>query len=278
MKERLDVILTKRGDFASREKARAAIMAGIVYVDGQRCDKPGTGVAEGAEIEVRGNDCPYVSRGGYKLEKALSVFAIDAAGKVCIDIGASTGGFTDCLLQHGAARVYSVDVGYGQLDWKLRNDPRVVCMEKVNFRYMKPEDIPEKLDLACADVSFISLKHMFPAVRPLLKDGAELACLVKPQFEAGREQVGKNGIVRDPAVHREVIARVDGYAHACGFASLGVSFSPVRGAKGNVEYLLHLRVPEAGEAPAQRITQKQIEEAVSAAHLEFHKEDGTDNG
>ena len=240
MKTRLDVLLVEQGYFPSREKAKASIMAGLVFVDGLVSDKAGNMIAEDSVIEVKGNDCPYVSRGGFKLEKALKVFDIAVNGFHCVDIGASTGGFTDCLLQNGAEKVYSVDVGYGQLDYKLRQDPRVVCMEKVNFRYMQEGDIPEKLDFACADVSFISLKHMFPVVTKMLKDDGQIACLVKPQFESSKEQVGKNGIIHDPVVHKEVIQKVIGYALDNNLYPINLSFSPVTGAKGNIEFLLHL--------------------------------------
>jgi len=262
LKKRLDLILTERGIFTTREKARRAIMAGLVFIDGQRYDKPGTQVPEDKEIEVRGEECPYVSRGGYKLEKALDIFGIDVKGLVCLDIGASTGGFTDCMLQRGAARVYSVDVGYGQLDWRLRNDERVVCMEKTNFRYLEAEKIPEKIDFASGDVSFISLKHMFPTAAKLLKPDSYMACLVKPQFEAGREQVGKHGIVRDAAVHREVLKRVAGYAKESGFGVVNTDWSPIKGTTGNIEFLMLLKLgapdsPKLGEL---------IQEAVANAH------------
>ncbi len=247
MKIRLDVFLTERGDFPSRQKAQAAIMAGLVYMDGQIADKAGTQVTGDEEIEVRGSDCPYVSRGGFKLEKALDVFGIDVSGMSCLDIGASTGGFTDCMLQRGAARVYAVDVGTNQLDWKLRSDPRVVCMEKTNFRYADGSLIPERVYFACTDVSFISLKHILPPAWLLLRDGGGMVCLIKPQFEAGREQVGKNGIVRDPAVHLEVILRVFGYAAENGFTVKDLSYSPVKGGKGNIEFLAFLE-KEPGEA------------------------------
>ena len=204
-KTRLDVLLTERGLCESRQKAQATIMAGLVFVDGQRSDKPGTPVAEDASVEVRGHALRYVSRGGLKLEKAMQTFPITLEGKVCADIGASTGGFTDCMLQNGAAKVYAVDVGYGQLDWKLRSDERVVCLERTNARYLTREQIPEELDFASIDVSFISLKLIFPALYALLRDGGEVACLIKPQFEAGREKVGKKGVVRDPKVHLEVL-------------------------------------------------------------------------
>ncbi len=266
MKKRLDIILTERGIFSSREKAKAAVMAGTVFVGGIKCDKAGTQVAEDAEIAVKGNDCPYVSRGGLKLEKALDAFGIDVSGFKCVDIGASTGGFTDCLLQRGAEKVWAVDVGYGQLDWKLRTDPRVVCVEKTNFRYMDPAVVGEKVDFACADVSFISLKHMFPVASALLHCGGLLVCLVKPQFEAGRESVGKNGIVRDPAVHLQVLQSVCGYANASGFSVLGADFSPVTGAKGNIEFLMELELCGTGCAMPR---QEELAAVVEAAHAEL---------
>ena len=249
MKKRLDVILTEKGYFESREKAQASIMAGLVFIKGQRCDKAGTKFDEDIEPEVRGSECPYVSRGGFKLEKAIKVFNIDLAGKHCIDIGASTGGFTDCMLKNGAEKVYSVDVGTNQLAWSLRSDPRVVCMEKLNFRYIEADVIPEKLDFACCDVSFISIKHILPNARMLLKDEASAAFLIKPQFEAGREQVGKNGIIKDPAVHRSVIENALGYAKEAGFYVSGLDFSPVKGAKGNIEFLMYLTCFDTGFVP-----------------------------
>ena len=234
MKKRLDVMITERGLFESREKARAAIMAGNVYVDGQKEDKPGSMFRDEAKIEVRGNVMPFVSRGGLKLAKAMKEFALTLDGCVCMDIGASTGGFTDCMLQNGASKVYAVDVGYGQLAWSLRSDPRVVCMERTNIRYVKPEDIGEPLDFASVDVSFISLTKVLPPARMLLKENAQMVCLIKPQFEAGREKVGKKGVVRDPAVHREVIERITGFASMNGFTVLGLTFSPVKGPDGNI--------------------------------------------
>ncbi len=243
MKERLDVLLVDRGLSPSRARARISIMEGNVYVNGQKEDKPGSMFdAEKAEIELRGNALPYVSRGGLKLEKALQVFPISLAGKVCMDIGASTGGFTDCMLQNGAARVYSIDVGYGQLAYSLRMDPRVVCMEKTNFRYMDRAAIGEGPlpEFVSADVSFISLDKIFPAAAAILTENAEMVCLIKPQFEAGREKVGKKGVVRDPAVHEEVIGEVMRAAHENGFRVLGLDFSPIRGPEGNIEYLLYL--------------------------------------
>lgn len=239
-KERLDVHLVNKGYFDSREKARRAIMEGLVLVNGIVEDKPGFQVDTGAELEVKGNPIPYVSRGGLKLEKAINEFEIDLTGKVCIDIGASTGGFTDCMLKNGAARVYSVDVGYGQLAWKLRNDSRVVVMERTNFRYVKPDDIGERVDFASADVSFISLTKIIPPAKQVLKDDGSMVCLIKPQFEAGREKVGKKGVVRDPAVHREVIEKIIDFAKSEGFLVQGLSFSPVKGPEGNIEYLLYL--------------------------------------
>ena len=242
MKERLDVILVSQGYAASREKAKAIIMAGNVFVNGQREDKAGS-VFDPEKIktlEVKGSSLKYVSRGGLKLEKAMEAFPISMEGKICMDIGASTGGFTDCMLQNGAVRVYSVDVGHGQLDWKLRSDDRVVCMEKTNFRYMKPEDIPEKLDFASCDVSFISLTKILIPARNLLKDGGQMVCLIKPQFEAGKEKVGKKGVVRDPEVHVEVIEKVIDFADYIGFQVRDLEHSPIKGPEGNIEYLVFL--------------------------------------
>ncbi len=240
MKERLDIILVNRGYFQSRERAKGAIMAGIVYVDGQRVDKAGTGIKEDAEIFIKEDTCPYVSRGGLKLAKAIRSFQISLEGVIAVDIGASTGGFTDCMLKNGAKKVYAIDVGYGQLDWKLRNDPRVVNMEKVNIRHLEMEKITEKMDFISIDVSFISLKLVFPIATKLLSDEGKLVCLVKPQFEAGREQVGKKGIIRDKVVHKEVIENVIKYGEANGLYPQGLDFSPMTGAKGNIEYLLLL--------------------------------------
>ena len=262
MKERLDVLLVKRGLAQSREKAKALIMAGDVFVDGQREDKAGTMFEEErARIEVRSAGLKYVSRGGLKLEKAMECFPIRLEDKICMDIGASTGGFTDCMLQNGAKRVYSVDVGHGQLAWKLRNDGRVVCMEKTNFPHMKPGDIPDLLDFASVDVSFISLTKILLPARNLLAPGGEMVCLIKPQFEAGREKVGKKGVVRDPSVHREVIQKVMDFADLMGFSILGLTWSPVKGPEGNIEYLIHLRrqeredgsVPEEERAALERL-------------------------
>ena len=243
-KVRLDVLLVERGLLDSRQKAQANIMAGLVFVSGQRVDKPGTAVVEDAPIEVRGHALPYVSRGGLKLEKAMRTFPITLEGRICADIGASTGGFTDCMLQNGAAKVYAVDVGYGQLDWKLRSDPRVVCLERTNARYLDHEQVPDTLDFASIDVSFISLKLIFPALYGLLRQGGEIACLIKPQFEAGREKVGKKGVVRDPKVHLEVLENFLTHAKDNHFTVLGITYSPIRGPEGNIEYLGYLRKSE----------------------------------
>ncbi|SEL42070.1 MULTISPECIES: TlyA family RNA methyltransferase [unclassified Butyrivibrio] len=246
-KERLDVILVSRGLATSREKAKAVIMAGDVFVNGQREDKPGTSFDESkiTSLEVKGEQLPYVSRGGLKLEKAMKSFELKLDGFVCMDIGASTGGFTDCMLQNGAVKVYSVDVGHGQLAWKLRSDERVVCMEKTNFRYLTRDDIDDDLDFASVDVSFISLTKILIPARKLLKDGGEMVCLIKPQFEAGREKVGKKGVVREPETHKEVICKVIDFAHIIGFKVLNLDFSPVRGPEGNIEYLLYIKKDES---------------------------------
>lgn len=240
-KERLDVLLVSRGLAESREKAKAIIMSGNVYVDGQKEDKAGTSFNDKVNIEVRGNTLKYVSRGGLKLEKAMANFDVTLEGKICMDVGSSTGGFTDCMLQNGAVRVYAVDVGHGQLAWKLRNDERVVCMEKTNIRYVTPDDIPDKIQFSSIDVSFISLTKVLGPVKELLSDDGQIVCLIKPQFEAGREKVGKHGVVRDKAVHLEVINKVIEYAVSIGFEVLNLEFSPVKGPEGNIEYLLHLQ-------------------------------------
>ncbi len=243
-KKRLDVLLTERGLAESRQKAQAIIMAGQVFWQGKRMEKAGASVPEDAELEVRGG-LKYVSRGGLKLEKAMETFDLpDLTGAVAIDAGASTGGFTDCMLQNGAAKVYAVDVGYGQLAWSLRSDPRVVCMERTNVRYLTGEDIPEPLDFGSVDVSFISLRLILPALRTLMKPEGELVCLIKPQFEAGKEKVGKKGVVRDRAVHREVLEQFLRHADECGFYVKDLTFSPIRGPEGNIEYLGHLTVRE----------------------------------
>lgn len=263
MKERLDVILVKQGYAPSREKAKAIIMSGKVYVNGQKEDKAGTPFDESRIcLEVRGAALKYVSRGGLKLEKAMESWQLSLDGKVCMDIGASTGGFTDCMLQNGAGKVYSVDVGHGQLAWKLRNDERVVCMEQTNFRYMKPEDIGERLDFASVDVSFISLTKILIPARNLLKAGGEMVCLIKPQFEAGREKVGKNGVVREPQVHREVIEKTVDYAHSIGFKVLHLEYSPIRGPEGNIEYLLHLGKESEPDAAVAELTEQEAEQAL----------------
>lgn len=240
-KERLDVLMVQRNLAESREKAKALIMSGIVYVNGQKEDKAGTSFEETVQIEVRGSTLKYVSRGGLKLEKAMSRFGVQLAGKVCMDVGASTGGFTDCMLQNGAVKVYAVDVGHGQLAWKLRNDDRVICMEKTNIRYVTPEDIGDRIEFSSIDVSFISLTKVLGPVKQLLTDNGQVVCLIKPQFEAGREKVGKKGVVREKSVHLEVIEMVSDYARSIGFGILGLEFSPIKGPEGNIEYLLYLQ-------------------------------------
>ena len=241
MKERLDVLLVKRNLAESREKAKAVIMSGIVYVDGQKEDKAGSMFDETANVEVRGTTLKYVSRGGLKLEKAMTHFGVTLEGKICMDVGASTGGFTDCMLQNGAVKVYSVDVGHGQLAWKLRNDERVVCMEKTNIRYVTPEDIGEPVQFSSIDVSFISLTKVLLPIRNYLTDEGQIVALIKPQFEAGREKVGKKGVVREKSTHLEVIQMVMAYAAEIGFEIRNLEFSPIKGPEGNIEYLLHLR-------------------------------------
>ena len=264
MKQRLDMILVQKGLAASREKAKAMIMSGIVYVNGQKEDKAGSTFDEKAAetVEVRGTTLRYVSRGGLKLEKAMECFDLDLSGKVCMDVGASTGGFTDCMLQNGAVKVFSIDVGRGQLDWKLRNDDRVVCMEKTNMRYVKPEDIGEAVDFTSIDVSFISLTKILLPVKNCLKDGGEVVCLIKPQFEAGRDKVGKKGVVRDTKVHEEVIKLVMGYAMSIGFSLLHLDYSPIKGPEGNIEYLLHLKNTEN----VHEIDEQVIPAVVFASH------------
>ena len=259
-KVRLDLLLHERGLTESRERARTTIMSGLVFVNGQRIDKPGTVVDPDAQIEIHGDALPFVSRGGFKLDKALKVFPVDPSGKVCIDCGASTGGFTDVLLQHGAAKVYAVDVGYGQLAWKLRTDERVVNLERCNLRYITSEQVPEPLDLAVMDVSFISIRLVIPAVRELLKSGADYICLIKPQFEAGREEVGKKGVVRDPAVHERVVREILTFASGAGFSVMGLDYSPIKGPEGNIEYICHLKL---GDYPAPEIDVRSV---VAASH------------
>ena len=267
MKKRLDIMMVEQGLAPSREKAKAYIMAGEVYVNGQKEDKAGSMFAETAKLEVRGKTLPYVSRGGLKLEKAMKNFGVTLKDKVCMDVGASTGGFTDCMLQNGAVKVYSIDVGYGQLDWKLRNDPRVVCMEKTNIRYVKPEDIADSLDFASVDVSFISLTKVLGPARELLNDNGEMVCLIKPQFEAGREKVGKKGVVRDKAVHEEVINKVIDFAVKIGFHILNLEYSPIKGPEGNIEYLVYIRK----EAEGSREESVDVHAVVEAAHGELDK-------
>lgn len=269
--------MVERGLVPSREKAKALIMSGIVYVNNQKEDKAGTNFdpdEEQTKIEIRGKTLAYVSRGGLKLEKALAVFPISLEGRVCMDIGASTGGFTDCMLQNGAAKVYSIDVGYGQLDWKLRRDPRVICMEKTNFRYLKPEDLKGELpSFASVDVSFIGLDKILPAAREILVPGAEMVCLIKPQFEAGRDKVGKKGVVRDRRVHEEVVREVTLMAAGLGFEILGIDYSPIRGPEGNIEYLLYIRKPET--RPDDNLTNllagERIHELVESSHAELDR-------
>lgn len=261
MKERLDVILVEQGYAPSREKAKAIIMAGNVFIDGQREDKAGsTFDLTKVKLEVRGSSLKYVSRGGLKLEKAMNQFDLSLEGSVCMDIGASTGGFTDCMLQNGAVKVYSVDVGHGQLDWKLRSDERVVCMEKTNFRYMVREDIQDDLDFASVDVSFISLTKILLPARNLLKDGGKMVCLIKPQFEAGKEKVGKKGVVREKSVHQEVIRKVMDFADSIGFDILDLEYSPIKGPEGNIEYLIFIRKNEEKAVSTAEITEREAEE------------------
>ncbi len=247
MKKRLDVLLVEQGLADSREKAKAIIMSGIVYVDNNKEDKAGTTFEETAKVEVRGNTLKYVSRGGLKLEKAMNNFGVTLDGKVCMDVGASTGGFTDCMLQNGAVKVYSVDVGHGQLAWKLRNDERVVCMEKTNIRYVTPEDIDDRVEFASIDVSFISLTKVLPAVKELMTENGEIVCLIKPQFEAGREKVGKKGVVRELSTHIEVVQMIVDYVRNNGFRTLDLSYSPIKGPEGNIEYLLYMTKDESRE-------------------------------
>ena len=266
MKKRLDLLMVERALAPSREKAKAYIMSGDVYVDGQKEDKAGTMFQETVKIEVRGNTLPYVSRGGLKLEKAMNHFEVTLDGKVCMDVGASTGGFTDCMLQNGAVKVYSIDVGYGQLDWKLRNDPRVVCMEKTNIRYVVPEDLQEPADFSSIDVSFISLTKVLLPVRNLLTENGEIVCLIKPQFEAGREFVGKKGIVRDPKVHRMVLEQYLEHAEAADFSVLDLTYSPITGQEGNIEYLGFL---EKGAGRGRRLD---LQAVIDASHRAFRGE------
>ena len=259
-KIRLDQLVYEQGFTESRERAKTTIMSGLVFVNGQRMDKPGTAIDPEAKIEVHGEALPFVSRGGFKLDKALKVFPVDPAGKICIDCGASTGGFTDVLLQHDAAKVYAVDVGYGQLAWKLRTDERVVNLERCNLRYIDKEQIPDPIDLAVMDVSFISIRLVLPAVKQLLKPGADYICLIKPQFEAGREEVGKKGVVRDEGVHKRVVQEILEFAKSIGFSVQGLDFSPIKGPEGNIEYICHLK---NGEYPKADID---VSAVVAASH------------
>jgi len=259
---RLDIYLTEHNLVPSRERAKALIMAGVVFVNEQKADKAGFSVPDGANVEVRGHDLQYVSRGGLKLEKAFKEFPLELSGKICMDIGASTGGFTDCMLQNGAVRVYCVDVGYGQLAWKLRCDDRVVNLERTNIRYLTEDKVPDLIEFFSVDVSFISLSHIFPVAAKLTSKDATGVCLVKPQFEAGREKVGKKGVVKEAETHREVIAKAITYAKESGFYPAGLSFSPIKGPEGNIEFLLYV----TKEAQQNEITQQQIDNAVQQAH------------
>lgn len=259
-KQRLDLLMTERGLCDSRSRAQALIMSGAVFVDGQKCDKAGTPVADDAAVEVRGETCPFVSRGGLKLEKALREFGVDPTGYVCSDSGASTGGFTDCLLQKGAKKVFAIDVGYGQLAWALRTDPRVVCMERTNIRYVTPENLGEPLDLSVVDVSFISLRLVLPAVQKLLKPTGQVLCLIKPQFEAGKDKVGKKGVVREKSTHVEVLEQFLGLADELGFTVRNLTFSPVKGPEGNIEFLGHLSMQPAD------VERPDVAALVDAAH------------
>ncbi|WP_059005108.1 TlyA family RNA methyltransferase [Bittarella massiliensis (ex Durand et al. 2017)] len=264
MKTRLDVYLTEQGLAETRQKAQAYIMAGDVYINGQKADKAGDTVKEGDAVELRGAKLPYVSRGGLKLEKAMAVFPISLKDKICMDVGASTGGFTDCMLQNGAQKVYAVDVGYGQLAWKLRSDERVVNLERQNIRYLTDEQVPDELDFVSVDVSFISLSHVLPVIWRFLAPGGQAVCLIKPQFEAGREKVGKKGVVRDPDTHREVIEKVISLAGENQFAVKGLDFSPVKGPEGNIEYLIFLE-KGAGEG-LPTVDSERVAETVAASH------------
>ncbi len=262
-KKRLDVLLVEQGHAESRTKAQAIIMSGLVYVEGQKADKPGMSYDETVSIEVRTGGCPYVSRGGLKLEKALRDFGVKPEGFVCSDSGASTGGFTDCLLQQGASKVFAIDVGYGQLDWKIRSDPRVVVMERTNVRYVTPEDLGEPLDLSVVDVSFISLRIVLPVIRTFLKPTGQVLCLIKPQFEAGKEKVGKKGVIRDPAIHQEVLDNFVELTQQIGFTILGLTFSPVKGPEGNIEFLAHLTLDDKpGIQPDTALVVKQAHETL----------------
>ncbi len=267
MKERLDILVVGKGLAPSREKAKALIMAGQIFVDNQREDKPGSKFDENADIVLHGEKPKYVSRGGYKLEKAIDSFGIELKGMKCMDIGASTGGFTDCMLQNGASKVYSVDVGHGQLAWKLVTDERVVCMDRTNIRYVTPEDIQEPIEFASIDVSFISLTKVLLPVRELLSDEGQVVCLIKPQFEAGREKVGKKGVVRDPAVHEEVIRKIYRFVQDQHLMAAGLDYSPVKGPEGNIEYLMYIKAPDGTDG----IREDRISQVVHRAHEELDK-------
>lgn len=267
-KKRLDVIITERGLAESREKARAVIMAGCVFVNHQKCDKAGTAVGDEDLIEVRGGELPFVSRGGLKLDKAIKVFGLELTDKICLDIGASTGGFTDCMLQNGAKKVYAVDVGYGQLAWKLRNDKRVVNLERCNFRYATKEQIPEEIDFASADVAFISLKLILPALAPLMKPGATGVCLIKPQFEAGKEKVGKKGVVWELSTHIEVLENTTSFMLQNGFTIRALDFSPIKGPQGNIEYLAFIEKTQK----AQNLSGVDLEALARRSHTELDGE------
>lgn len=271
-KKRLDAVVLEHGWAESREKAQALIMSGCIFVNNQKADKAGTAVKAEDTVEFRGNPLKYVSRGGLKLEKAMEQFSVSLENTVCADIGASTGGFTDCMLQNGAAKVYSIDVGYGQLAWKLRCDPKVVNLERTNFRYVTREQIPDELDFASVDVSFISLKIILPVLRELLKEDGQAVCLIKPQFEAGKGKVGKNGVVREPEIHTEVILGILEFLSGNGFSVLHLDYSPIKGPKGNIEYLVHV---QKSNAP-QNLLEITAEEVVSASHTALdHKEGDT---
>lgn len=268
-KKRLDLLVYESGYAQSREKAKAIIMAGLVYVDNQKADKPGVSYPVTVNLEVRGSTPKYVSRGGFKLEKAMKVFPINLENKITMDIGASTGGFTDCMLQNGARKVYSVDVGYGQLDWKLRNDDRVVNLERTNVRYITNEQVPDKIDFFSVDVSFISLKLVLPPARSLMADEAYAVCLIKPQFEAGKENIGKKGVVRDPKVHCDVVNSIVEFCTGNGFDVLGLDYSPIKGPEGNIEYLIYLRKSDN----PQLMLNISPEELVNNSHLDLDKKD-----
>lgn len=268
MKTRLDLRLVQLGLVTGRDKAKAVIMAGTVYVNGQKADKAGFEVSEEDKIELRGETLRYVSRGGLKLEKAMESFPITIDGTVCMDIGASTGGFTDCMLQNGAKKVYAIDVGYGQLAWKLRTDDRVINLERTNFRHVTNEQVPDPVDFASVDVSFISLTLILPPALPLLAEGGQMVCLIKPQFEAGKGLVGKKGVVKDPQIHKDVIVKVIDFAHQNGFSVLGLTYSPVKGPEGNIEYLVHLQ--KSGK-PVCNVDREMIDSVVDGSHQQLDK-------